>query len=309
MSEILVVRQKTRINYENSANVTGSFNTSKNYISVSDKRLQILEWLPQLPSRERYQAVRDSRVDGVGDWLLEEEKFSTWHTSEDQAAKRVILCYGDPGVGKTYISSLVMDKLWSNIDGGNVAIAYVYCDYSAGNAQTTSKVLGSVLRQVVGALPRIPREMQKAFQDAKKQVDGCGPLLPEILEMLIKSLSSLEQGFICIDGLDEFPTKSRPKLWDSLHRVIRECPNTRLFLTGRPHIYREVETCFQQYVDMLSVNTASDDIGRYIMKRLEEDTDPDAMDENLRADILRIIQEESSTTYVVSRVIGFHKLD
>ncbi|RPA93312.1 ankyrin [Choiromyces venosus 120613-1] len=300
MSEILVVRQKTRINYKNSRNVTGSFNTLNNYnISVTDKRRRILEWLPQLPSRERYQAVRDSRVDGVGDWLLEEEKFSTWHTSEDQAAKRVILCYGDPGVGKTYISSLVIDKLWSNIDGGNVAVAYVYCDYSAGDAQTTSRVLGPVLRQVVGALPRIPREMHKAFQNAKKQVDGCGLLLPEILEILIKSLSSLKQGFICIDGLDEFPSKSRPKLWDSLHRVIRECPNTRLFLTGRPHIHREVETCFQQYVDMLSVSTASDDIGRYIVKRLEEDTDPDAMDENLRADILRAIRGESSATFLL----------
>ncbi|RPA93327.1 hypothetical protein L873DRAFT_1705983, partial [Choiromyces venosus 120613-1] len=307
MSETSVVRQKTRINYENSGNVTGSFNTTNNYnISVSDKRRQILEWLPQLPSRERYQAVRESCVDGVGDWLLEDEKFSTWHTSEEQAAKRVILCYGGPGVGKTYISdakkqhsSLVIDKLWRNIDGGSVAVAYVYCDFSAGNAQTTSKVLGSVLLQVVGALPRIPRELQKAFQNAKREVDGCGFLLPEILEMLIKSLSSLKQGFICIDGLDEFPSKSRPKLWDSLHRVIRECPNTRLFLTGRPHIYREVETCFQQYVDMLSVNTASDDIGRYIVKRLEEDTDPDAMDEDLRAEILRVIWGDSAATLLI----------
>ncbi|RPA93313.1 ankyrin [Choiromyces venosus 120613-1] len=302
MSKILVVRRKTNINYENSRNVTGSFNTLNNYnVSMSDKRRQILEWLPQLlASRERYQAVRDSRMDGVGDWLLEDEKFSTWHTSEDQAAKRVILCYGGLGVGKTYMSSLVIDKLWRNIDGGNVAVAYVYCDFSAGNAQTTSKVLGSVLRQVVGALPRIPREMQKAFQNAKKQVDGCGLLLPEVLEMLIKSLSSLKQGFICIDGLDEFPSKNRPKLWDSLHRVIRECPNTRLFLTGRPHIHREVETCFQQYVDMLSVSTDSDDIGRYIVKRLEEDTDPDAMDENLRVDILRVIQRESSATFLLA---------
>ncbi|RPA93317.1 ankyrin [Choiromyces venosus 120613-1] len=50
---------------------------------------------------------------------------------------------------------------------------------------------------------------------------------------------------------------------------------------------------------MLSVSTAWDDIGRYIMKRLEEDTDPDAMDENLRADILRIIQKESSATFLL----------
>ncbi|RPA93307.1 ankyrin [Choiromyces venosus 120613-1] len=266
MNEILVVRQKTRINYENSGNVTGSFNTSNNNynISMPDKRRQILGWLPQLASRERYQAVRDSRVDGVGDWLLEDEKFSTWHTSEDQAAKRVILCYGVLGMRK------LQAGYWVQCYG-----------------RWSERYHGS------------REKCRRHFRMQKKLVDGCGLLLPEILEILIKSLSSLKQGFICIDGLDEFPSKSRPKLWDSLHRVIRECPNTRLFLTGRPHIHTEVETCFQQYVDMLSVNTASDDIGRYIMKRLEEDTDPDAMDENLRADILRVIQKESSATFLL----------
>src|SRR5437868_5666030 len=131
-------------------------------------------------------------------------------------------------------SSLVIDTLSTEIDGDGVAVTYVYCDFSARNVQSASTVLGSVLRQVVGALVEIPDEVQEAFEKAKKQVDGCGLRIPEILDMLTKYLPSLKRVFICIDALDEFPTKHRVRLWKSLQRVAQECPNTRLFLTGRP---------------------------------------------------------------------------
>ena len=47
--------------------------------------------------------MRDSRADGVGDWLLHTGEFSTWRALEDRPAQSVLLCYGDPGVGKTYM--------------------------------------------------------------------------------------------------------------------------------------------------------------------------------------------------------------
>jgi len=102
-----VVHQNSSVNYNNSrdcGNVINSNNTETiNYSTyVSDERQQILEWLSPLTSRERHRDVRDARVDGVGDWLLRTGVFSAWRVSEDKAAKPVLLCYGDPGVGKTY---------------------------------------------------------------------------------------------------------------------------------------------------------------------------------------------------------------
>jgi len=141
-------------------------------------------------------------------------------------------------------SSLVIDTLLDGIDGDGEAVAYVYCDFSARNAQSATTVLGSVLRQVVGALEKIPDELQKVFERAKRQADGCGLRLPEILDMLTKFIPRLERGFICIDALDEFPTMHRAQLWGSLQRLVRECPNTRLFLTGRPRLGRKWRTIF-----------------------------------------------------------------
>jgi len=197
-------------------------------------------------------------------------------------------------------SSLVIDTLCKEVTGDNVAIAYVYCDFQVRGEQSARSVLGSVLRQVVGALALVPNEVRGAFEQARRQVDASEPRLPEILYMLVLSLSHLRKGFICIDGLDEFQTQQRTQLWDSLQRVVRECPNTRLFLTRRSHIGEDVERRFPKEADMVMIEPPLDDIGRYIEKRLKEDQHVDAMDKGLRADILRVIPENASGMYVLS---------
>ena len=303
----------------NCGNVTESNNNVWNNcnISVSDEKRQILEWLSPLASRERHQAVRDSRADGVGDWLLRTPEFSTWRALEDRGARPVLLCYGDPGVGKTYMryelaypqvnamlkrwhSSLVIDTLCDGIGEDNVSVTYVYCDFSAPNAQSANTVLGSLLRQVVGALTQIPDIVQKEFERVKRQVDGCGLRLPEIVEMLIKCLSCLKWGFTCIDALDEFPMKCRPQLWESLQHVVRQCPNTRLFVTGRPHIRDEIEKYFSRAAETLLITPKMDDIRLYLKMRLERDLEFGVMDDDLRADIFTVIPASIAGMFVLS---------
>ena len=185
----------------------------------------------------------------------------------------------------------MIDTLCDGIGDDSVAVAYVYCDFSTPNAQSASTVLGSLLRQVVGALTHIPDDVQTAFERSKRQADGCGLRLLEIVEMLIKSLSSLKWSFICIDALDEFPLKSRPQLWECLQRVVRQCSNTRLFVTGRPHIRDEIGKYFPSAAGMLPISPSKDDIGLYLKMRLERDPEVDVMDDDLQADILRVIPE------------------
>ena len=90
---------------QNVGNVTDSYKNVWNNceISVSDEKRQILEWLSPMAPGERHQAVREDRVDGVGNWFLHTNEFEKWHMSEDQVANPGLFCYGDPGVGKTYL--------------------------------------------------------------------------------------------------------------------------------------------------------------------------------------------------------------
>jgi len=67
-----------------------------------------------------------------------------------------------------------------------------------------------------------------------------------------------------------------------------------VFLTGRPHIYREVETRLPGGVVAVSVSPWKDDIVHYIRRRLEEDPSPDEMDSSLEMEIVNKIPETVS---------------
>ncbi|RPA89740.1 hypothetical protein L873DRAFT_1658530, partial [Choiromyces venosus 120613-1] len=183
------------------------------------------------------------------------------------------------------------------------AVACVYCDFHAQNEQPATTVLGALLKQVVAGMESIPSEIKSAFERAKKQVDGRTLRLPEIRAMLVKSLSYLRRGFICIDALDEFPQKNRPELWDSLRHIIRACPNTRLFITGRPHIRDEVGKYFSGSATVIPIKPRTEDIVRYLEMRLDRDPDADIMDESLRADILRVIPATISEIFLLVSLI------
>ena len=89
----------------NCGNVTDSYKNVWNNcdISVTDEKRSLLEWLSPLEPRERHHAIGVNRMPGVGDWLLITNEFTQWKKGGKGAAKPVLFCYGDPGVGKTYL--------------------------------------------------------------------------------------------------------------------------------------------------------------------------------------------------------------
>ena len=88
----------------NSFNNNNSFNKVVNYITEEDTEgRQILEWLSPLEPQQRHRGVQADRLDSVGNWVLEASEFRKWREAEDGSVEPVLFCYGNPGVGKTYI--------------------------------------------------------------------------------------------------------------------------------------------------------------------------------------------------------------
>jgi len=88
----------------NCSNVTNSHNKVINVNNfIADENPEIMKWLSPLDPGGRHQDVRTDRLDGVGNWLLETNEFQEWRRSEGGAGGPVLFCYGDPGVGKTYL--------------------------------------------------------------------------------------------------------------------------------------------------------------------------------------------------------------
>jgi len=81
-----------------------SFNNTVNFVTqIDEEGHQILRWLSPLEPQKRHQGVRTGRLDSVGNWILESSEFRKWRDAEDGCEDRVLFCYGNPGVGKTYV--------------------------------------------------------------------------------------------------------------------------------------------------------------------------------------------------------------
>jgi len=168
----------------------------------------------------------------------------------------------------------------------------LYCDCLIQQEQTATNIMGTILKQLVGR-GDIPKYLREAFQEAKLNFGGRGPLLPELMEMLRKAIASLPQVFICLDALDECLPKHLPDLLGSLRDIVRESPKTRIFLTGRPHVTGDIQRYFAMVV-VIPISPNMDDIRSYLEMRLDRDSEPEAINDDLRADILRIILERTS---------------
>jgi len=192
-------------------------------------------------------------------------------------------------------SSLVVDKLCDTAGERNIAVSCFYVDFAAREEQTPTNILGSLLKQIVGGLEKVPDEISRKFQDYKKVIGGRGLRVAEIVKML-QTVTSLKPTFICVDALDECVEKHRPEVLDSLRQILEKSPNTRIFLTGRRHIRSEIETHLGGRAAVLFIKPNSNDIVGYVRMRLSKDTSLRANDSGLEDEIIKSFTENIPET-------------
>jgi len=189
-------------------------------------------------------------------------------------------------------SSLVVDSLCDMAGERNtgIAVSCFYVDFAAREEQSPTNILGSLLKQIVGKLEKIPDEISRAFQDHKKVIGGRGLRVPVIVKLL-QAVTSSQPAFICIDALDECVERHRPEVLDSLRQILEESPNTRIFLTGRRHIGDEIDRHLGERTTILSIKPKRGDIVGYVRMRLSKDTSLDRMGDGLEDEIVHGITE------------------
>ena len=193
------------------------------------------------------------------------------------------------------ISALVVDTLRKQTRGQNVAVLSLYCDYQAQKDQSVVNMIGALLRQVALRVPMIPREIKSAF-DESKQEGGERLRLPDMVKLFVKAIDSLELVYMCVDAVDEVLRECRPDFLRALRQIIRDTPNVRLFLTGRPYIRGELDNYLTKGVNVIQIVADPGDVTEYLSQRIDDDNhqDPHLMTEELKNDIMRTMLEKAS---------------
>ena len=196
------------------------------------------------------------------------------------------------------LSSLVIDKLCDDAIGQDTAVTCFYFDYAEREDQSPTNILGSLLKQLVSGSESIPEAIVQEFRSQKKLIGGRRPNISGILKMF-QTITTTVPTFVCIDAIDECAPEHRVVVLDSLAQILRGSPNTRVFMTGRPHVRSEVERSIGGRVDFTSIEPTADDVLRYLRERLRKDRmQGGVMNSTLEANILESIPEASSKTYV-----------
>ena len=150
----------------------------------------------------------------------------------------------------------------------------------------------AILKQLVGS-GDIPIYLHEAFQEGQDEISGRGPLLSDLMRMLKMAIALLPRVFTCIDALDESPPKNLPEFLVSLRAIVQESPKTRIFLTARPHVEGALQIYFPKTFKIL-ITPNMDDIRSFLEMKLNEDGKPEAMNKDLRTDIMKVILDNMS---------------
>ena len=197
-------------------------------------------------------------------------------------------------------SSLVIDKLCDEATKGDPTVACFYFDFAARNEQSPVNMLGSLLRQPVSGQRKIPEVIIEDFEKEKSVIGGRGLQVSGILKMF-QTIAATRRLFICVDALDECVPEHRRVVLQSLGQMLQGSPNTRLFMTGRPHVRIEVERELGRAATFLFIRATEDGVVRFLREKLSQDTIPNMMSSALEGDIVKSIPAISSETYVRTR--------
>ena len=205
----------------------------------------------------------------------------------------MLIGYGD--------SSLVIDKLCDEAVKGDPTVACFYFDFAARNEQSPINMLGSLLRQLVSGQRKIPEAIVEDFQKEKSVIGGRGLQVSGIMKMF-QTITATKRTFICVDALDECVPEHRRVVLESLGQILQGSPNTRLFMTGRPHVRSEVERELGGAATFILIQATEDGVLSFLRDKLRKDTIPNVMSSTLETDIMKSIPAISSETYVRIRL-------
>ena len=198
-------------------------------------------------------------------------------------------------------SSLVIDKLCDEAGERDPTVTCFYFDFAARNEQSPVNMLGSLLRQLVSGRGEIPETIARDFRKEKMSIGGRGLQVSGILKMF-QTITATKGTFICVDALDECVPEHRMVVLESLGQILRGSPDTRIFITGRPHVRSEVGRELGETASFIFIRATKDGVLRFLREKLRKDTIPSMMSSTLEGNIMESIPAISSETYVGIRL-------
>ncbi|KAF3921062.1 Ankyrin-3 [Arthrobotrys entomopaga] len=256
----------------------------------------ILNWLCSANFEEKQRDIFRQHHPRSGRWFLDSTSFIGWVTAKYQR----IWCHGDPGAGKTVMTSMVINHIAESIQDKSIGLAYFYCDYQDQENQTADYFVASLLKQLIRRVLVLPKKLEEFYQIFCKERRL--PKLSDLTNLLLQISSSFSQTYLVIDALDESDsTKHRRQFLSVLYELERKQNSLRIFVTSRSHPV-DIRTAFESGPN-IKITASKSDIRDYITSRLDNDENlADLIQPSLRNQIVDHITEVAGGMFLLARL-------
>ncbi|KAK3936743.1 ankyrin repeat-containing domain protein [Diplogelasinospora grovesii] len=227
---------------------------------LQDKKSQeILDWIfpPGLDATRE-----DPRpIEGTGHWLFELDAFKSWITGTE----KIMWWRGQPGAGKTILTSIVAEYLESSIDD-RILVVCIFCNYNNRSNQTTTNMVRNMLRQVLWKLRIIPDNIASFYEKYKgPSRQHSRPRHEEWSGLLATHLSGFSRAFFLIDALDEKDNTRDISFLDEIIRL-HSLPGIRVLITSR--YPPPIEKSALRGIKPMEIQAHSGDVTAYVNYRV-----------------------------------------
>ncbi len=241
-----------------------SKNATENFKPLREtKRILAIDELPTAD----YVVVRDQWSQGTCNWILNIPEYTFWRTGDD-ASLRLLWINGNPGVGKSVLSSFIINDM---VEGG-IDSQYFYVKFGDSKKTSLAYLLRSLAYQIALRQPEV-RQRLLLLGEKETHLDNSDTAY--IWKNIFKSIIFAEKRetpfFWVIDGLDE---ADAPERLISLCHDVPAGTRLRIAITSRrlPGIVSEVDELSRSHsVGIVDMNQQRENLGNYVEQQLRMD--------------------------------------
>ncbi|KAL6719858.1 superkiller [Lecanora helva] len=197
-------------------------------------------WLSEASPWEDHDRAKIQRKMVLGQWLIDEPNYKSWHTSTQSS---ILWVYGFAGTGKTGLVCRVIEALSQECNTETDLLAIFYCSSDKARTGRGEKFSTAdpeeALRSIVSQVTTSGRNVASIVAE---RYDTFGPNgdRPKTLDYLdcvdiLVDISRTATITIVLDAFDECDQAESPTLLKYLEEIIRQSPrNIKVFISTRP---------------------------------------------------------------------------
>lgn len=195
-----------------------------------------IDWISPYDFRQEQDEIFSKYKEGSCDWFFNSAEYQKWL----RVSGSILFCPGLPGVGKTVLTSAIVNRLSSypNYPTGlqRIGIAYVFLHHYRCEHDGEDTVIASLLQQLIRGCFPLPEWLMKTTGSGRTYLCDTDN---GIWEYMTSVCQHYDRVFILLDGVDEYDGRSgygrkeTGRLLSNLIDLSKEL-GVSIFATSRP---------------------------------------------------------------------------